>query len=111
MNQHAWSTSTPTLTHCIHGLDLRINPRCYLCSPYITASEIVVAERADCGRKVRDVARAIRDTEIPQAIAAERARITKAVIELPGYPDPLRPNSIRCLAVLAIVNPEEADHD
>jgi len=42
-------------------------------------AEAVAAERADCGRKVRDVATAIRDTEIPQAVAAERARIAAAV--------------------------------
>jgi hypothetical protein len=30
---YSWSSSTPVLTHCQHGLDLRINPRCYLCRP------------------------------------------------------------------------------
>jgi len=30
---HSWSSSQPVLTHCQHGLDLRINPRCYLCEP------------------------------------------------------------------------------
>lgn len=27
-----WSSS-PIITHCPHGLDLRLYPRCYLCSP------------------------------------------------------------------------------
>jgi hypothetical protein len=28
-----WSGSELLLTHCRHGLDLRLNPRCYLCDP------------------------------------------------------------------------------
>ena len=31
---HSWSSSTPILTHCIHGVDLRFTPRCYLCHPW-----------------------------------------------------------------------------
>jgi hypothetical protein len=41
---HEWSTSTPVLTHCIHGLDLRLHPRCYLCRP---ASDEQVTSRCD----------------------------------------------------------------
>ena len=26
------------ITHCIHGLDLRLHPRCYLCRPFGTDS-------------------------------------------------------------------------
>ena len=33
MSDHSWSSSQPVVTHCQHGLDLRLNPRCYLCAP------------------------------------------------------------------------------
>jgi hypothetical protein len=42
MTEHTWSSSQPVITHCVHGLDLRINPRCYLCDPVVTAA---LAER------------------------------------------------------------------
>ena len=29
-----WSSNEPVLTHCVHGLDLRTNQRCYLCRPW-----------------------------------------------------------------------------
>lgn len=32
-DHQTWASSTPVLTHCVHGLDLRIHPRCYLCRP------------------------------------------------------------------------------
>lgn len=31
--RYEWTGSTLVLTHCIHGLDLRLYPRCYLCRP------------------------------------------------------------------------------
>jgi len=34
---HSWSSSQPVITHCPHGLDLRLNPRCYLCEPITLA--------------------------------------------------------------------------
>jgi hypothetical protein len=32
------TSSKPIITHCEHGLDLRIHPRCYLCKP-LTGAE------------------------------------------------------------------------
>jgi hypothetical protein len=44
-DRHEWSSaSTPVLTHCIHGLDLRLHPRCYLCRP---ASDEQVTSKCD----------------------------------------------------------------
>jgi len=39
---HTWASSTPVLTHCRHGLDLRLNPRCYLCEPAATPAPLDV---------------------------------------------------------------------
>jgi len=35
---HTWSGSTPVVTHCTHGVDLRLTPRCYLCEPEARAT-------------------------------------------------------------------------
>ena len=35
---HTWASSQPVVTHCPHGLDLRVHPRCYLCRPDPTGS-------------------------------------------------------------------------
>jgi hypothetical protein len=39
---HSWSSSQPIITHCQHGLDLRITPRCYLCEPAATPAPLDV---------------------------------------------------------------------
>ena len=76
---HSWSSSTPILTHCLHGLDLRLHPRCYLCNPahehgsslggeLAAPAEGLDVEHPDCGdrcacyvRGVDDEAEATRD--------------------------------------------------
>jgi len=37
---HSWSSSQVVVTHCQHGLDLRIHPRCYLCEPAATPAPL-----------------------------------------------------------------------
>jgi len=39
---HSWSSSQVVVTHCQHGLDLRIHPRCYLCEPAATPAPLAV---------------------------------------------------------------------
>ena len=47
---HSWSSSTPVLTHCQHGLDLRIHPRCYLCKPAAPADGLRESAERVVGR-------------------------------------------------------------
>jgi len=42
---HSWSSSQVVITHCQHGLDLRIHPRCYLCEPAATPAPLDVGPR------------------------------------------------------------------
>ena len=51
---HSWSSSQPVLTHCQHGLDLRINPRCYLCEPAATPTPLDVGLRAAALRVIEE---------------------------------------------------------
>lgn len=30
---YGYSSTGPVITHCPHGLDMRLHPRCYLCTP------------------------------------------------------------------------------
>ena len=43
--RHSWSSSQVVVTHCQHGLDLRIHPRCYLCEPAATPAPLDVEAR------------------------------------------------------------------
>ena len=43
--RHSWSSSQVVVTHCQHGLDLRIHPRCYLCEPAATPAPLDVGPR------------------------------------------------------------------
>jgi hypothetical protein len=61
-DRHEWSTSEPVLTHCIHGLDLRLHPRCYLCRP---ASDEQVTSKCDHAALV-EAARALLDHELDE---------------------------------------------
>lgn len=103
-----WSSSEPILTHCNHGLDLRINPRCYLCHPVVTTigsgpldtaltdppsrqpgtyrmadgSIEVVVETAESASYVEDMW----PDEVAYLIAAARKRIADAVQKVEGHP-------------------------
>ena len=78
---HSWSSSQVIVTHCQHGLDLRIHPHCYLCEPAATPAPLDVERLAraihphSCGDwHVNGVKRCERDAA---AIAAAYAEETK----------------------------------
>jgi hypothetical protein len=64
----SWSSSQPVLTHCQHGLDLRLNPRCYLCRP---ASDALYARHAALVEVAHtDLLVLIAECLVPMAFAA-----------------------------------------
>jgi len=73
-----WSGSELLLTHCRHGLDLRLNPRCYLCvTPAATPSPLDDdVDGVDCDWDERGKCRCRVATPAPLDVENLRARIT-----------------------------------
>ena len=40
-----YSSTGPVITHCPHGLDMRLHPRCYLCRPLADLPPLVDPNR------------------------------------------------------------------
>ena len=73
---HTWASSQPVVTHCPHGLDLRVHPRCYLCSPSdAEARAALLAELAAGVRTMPGLVAAGDDGHLIYGVAVSRAAV------------------------------------
>lgn len=81
---HSWSVSTPILTHCQHGLDLRIHPRCYLCEPAARADTAALDGLTCemCGDPASECSRPIVDAQALLAARSDTAALDAQLLLL-----------------------------
>jgi hypothetical protein len=81
IDRHEWFTSTPVLTHCVHGVDLRFTPRCYLCKPWPDDSPVLHVECEKRHAALVAAARDVLDVVSDDALSADALDALRAALE------------------------------